>query len=292
MRKLLSAVALALLPLSTSNAAVFYEPFNYTAGDLHLNTNSGSGTTWYSSASSGTADDVQVASGNLSVSGLPASTGSMATFGGAGRTDRIQVGHYTSGTVYYSIIMDITSLTGTASTGGAIMGFNNTAQTAANDNTLAQPSNIEDRVVIKPVTTTTYQIGLDKGTGTAANFVFDTTDTFNTGDTVFLVGSYKFNTGSGTDDTTELYINPSSSTFGDDTLKPTPTLTNSTGNDNGNIDTFLLRQTTAVVPAGISVDELRVDPSWSGVTSNLTPEPASLGLLAIAATSLLARRRR
>jgi len=282
--------ALLLAAASSAPAAVFYDGFDYPTGDLHLSVNPGNSATWYSSATSSTDDRIQVAGGNLTAAGLPASVGNSITFGGTGRTDRIAVGNYNSGTVYYSVLLKITDLTGTAAAGGAILGFNNTAQTVANDGTAAQPSNIEDRVLIKSLSATTYQIGLDKGTGTAANFVFDPT-IYNVNDTQFIVGSYKFNTGSGTDDTTELYINPSSATFADDSLKPTPTLTNSTGTDNSTIATFLFRQSSAVVPAGIQADELRVDSTWSGVTSNLVPEPGSLSLLGIASLAMLRRRR-
>jgi len=53
-----------------------------------------------------------------------------------------------------------------------------------------------------------------------------------------------------------------------------------------------VRQFTAVIPAGVQYDELRVDTTWSGVTSHLVPEPASVATLGLAAAGLLIRRPR
>ncbi len=134
---------------STAKAALFYEPFDYTPGNLGLNVNPSVTQTWYSSATSGTDDRVQVAAGSLTApTGLPASVGNSSTFGGAGRTDRVQIGpSRTSGSVYYSLLMKVSDLTGTTAGGATVFGFNNTAQTAANHDTAAQPSTISGRLI-------------------------------------------------------------------------------------------------------------------------------------------------
>jgi hypothetical protein len=299
MRKGFTAIALAIgLSAASARAAIFYEPFDYPTGDLHLNINPSNTQPWYSSAASpvtATTDRVQVSAGSLSASGMPASVGNSATFGGAGRTDRIYLGtNRNSGSVYYSLTMTVTDLTGTGAAGATIFGFNNTAQTAANDDSAGQPSAISGRLLVKAIDANTYQIGASKSSGSAIDFQFTPIGapfTINT-DTVFLVGRYTFNTASGTDDTFALWVNPSSSTFADDALAPAPTLTAATGGDGGQIATIILRQTTAVVPAGLQFDEVRVDTTWAHVTSNLVPEPASLGLLGGAAATMLLRRRK
>jgi hypothetical protein len=219
----------------------------------------------------------------------------MATFGGSGRTDRIFLGtNRNSGSVYYSLLMKVTDLTGTGATGGTIFGFNNTAQSAANHDTATQPSAISGRLLVKAIDASTYQIGASKSSGTAADFRFTPIDApFTTNsDTVFIVGRYTFNTGSGTDDVFDLWVNPSSTTFADDALMPAPTLTATTGADGGQVATVILRQTNAVVPAGLQFDELRVDTRWAHVTSNLVPEPGSLALLSAVAAGMLIRRRK
>jgi PEP-CTERM motif len=296
MRKLLAAAAATALTLglsATVHAAVFYEPFDYPTGNLGLDVNP-NGQTWYSSASSGTDDRVQVVSGNLDVAGMPASVGNSVTLGGAGRTDRIFLGtNRSSGSVYYSLMMKVSDLTGTGATGASVVGFNNTAQSAANHDTAAQPSAISGRLLVKAIDASTYQIGVSKASGTAADFEYEAVPTplsINT-DTVFVVGRYTFNPAAG-DDVFDLWINPSSATFADDSLMPAPTLTTAKGADGGQIATFILRQFTAVIPAGVQYDELRVDTRWAHVTSNLVPEPGSFAMLAIAAAAATAIRRR
>jgi hypothetical protein len=293
----LVGTAIATSVATTASAAVFFEPFDYPAGNLGLNINPSVNQTWYSSASSGADDRVQVdTSGGLSApTGLPGSTGGMATFGGAGRSDRIFLGtNRTSGSVFYSLLLNVSDLTGTGSTGGTFFGFNNTAQTSLNHDTAAQPSAISGRLIIKAIDASTYQVGASKASGTAADFVFTPIGApFNINtDTVFIVGRYTFNTGTTTDDTFDLWVNPSAATFADDALMPAPTMTATGGGDGGQIATIVLRQFTAVVPAGIKVDEIRVDTKWAHVTSNLVPEPSSLVLLAAVAPILRTRRRR
>jgi len=295
MRKFVAAAAALTLGWSaTAQGAVFYEPFDYPTGNLGLN-NLSPTQTWYSSATSGTDDRVQVATGSLSVAGMPGSVGNSVTLGGAGRTDRIFLGtNRTTGSVYYSLMMKVTDLTGTGATGASVVGFNNTAQTAANHDTAAQPSAISGRLLVKAIDASTYQVGASKSSGSAGDFVFTPIGSpynINT-DTVFVVGRYTFNTGSATDDTFDLWVNPSSETFADDTLIPAPNVTATTGADGGQIATMILRQFTAVIPAGVQYDELRVDTTWSGVTSNLVPEPASVATLGLAAAGLLIRRPR
>src|SRR5688572_30817493 len=128
MRNFLAGATLALALSTTARAAIFYEPFDYATGDLHLNVNPGNNHTWYSSAPSpatATTDRVQVVAGSLSSSGMPDSVGNSVTFGDAGRTDRIYLGtNRTSGSVYYSLLLNVTDLTDGLASGATIAGFN------------------------------------------------------------------------------------------------------------------------------------------------------------------------
>ncbi len=300
MRKFVAGGAVLALAISTTtHAAVFYEPFDYPTGNLGLNVNPSVNQTWYSTVASGADDRVQVATGNLSTTGLPDSVGNMASFGGAGRTDRIFLGqNRTTGEVYYSLLMNVSDLTGAATGGATIFGFNNTPQTALNHDTAGQPTAISGRLLVRPIDIAagTYQIGAGKAGGNAANFTFtDAATPYNANSTVYIVGRYTFNAGAD-NDVFDMWINPSPATFADDALIPTPDLTTSTlatpGADGGQIATIILRQASAVVPAGVQFDEIRVDTTWAHATSNLVPEPASLGALGVAAVALMRRRRR
>jgi hypothetical protein len=288
-----SALVLSLALAAPSLGAVFYEGFDYEAGDLHLNVNPSVGTTWYSSASSGTADRVQVATpGLVKPPDTLNETGNMAQFGANGRTDRISLGtNYTSAnstTVFYSALLRVTDLGGTLSTGATFFGFNNTPQTSLNDDTAAQPSAISGRLIIKP-DGAGYQLCISKASGSLGDFVFTDGTPYNLGDTLVVVGRYTFNTVNTLDDTFDLWVNPDVSTYADDGLIPTPLKTQSSGSDGGQIATIILRQASAVVPAELQMDEIRVARTWAEVTP--TPEPASLGLLGLAAMLGLRRRR-
>jgi len=105
---------------------------------------------------------------------------------------------------------------------------------------------------------------LDKSSGSAASFAF-APDVFTTNDTIFLVGSYKFNSGSTNDDVSQLWINPAPWSFGA-ALPPPAILTNSVGTDLSQIASFVLFNRNSAEPAGIIADDVRFGSSWASVT--------------------------
>jgi len=143
-------------------------------------------------------------------------------------------------------------------------GFNNSAGTQT-----STPTSVGTRVVTRSATGG-YNIGLDKNSGAAGNFVF-ATNVFTTSDTVLLVGSYTFNPGTTNDDVSQLWVDPGASTFGLATAPPA-TLTNSAGNDISAIASFVLFNRNANEPASIIADEVRFGSSWASVTP-----PAEVG---------------
>jgi hypothetical protein len=116
-------------------------------------------------------------------------------------------------------------------------------------------------------------IGLDKSSGSAPSFAF-ATNVFDTNAVVFIVGSYTFNSATTTDDVSQMWINPSSATFGQANA-PAPLLTVSAGNDVSPIASFVLFDRNNAQPPVIYVDEIRVGASWASVTppaeSAITP---------------------
>jgi hypothetical protein len=61
--------------------------------------------------------------------------------------------------------------------------------------------------------------------------------------------------------------------------------------DLASIQSFFLRN-NSVAPDVIEVDEVRIGTAWEDVTSSTVPEPCALGIIGIAATGLLRRRKR
>ena len=93
---------------------------------------------------------------------------------------------------------------------------------------------------------------------------------FTTNSVIFVVGSYTFNTSSTSDDVSQLWINPDSSTFGT-TNAPAATLATSSGTDLTQISSFCLFNRSAGEPKGIILDQLSIGSSWAAVTPTNTP---------------------
>jgi len=294
MKKSLALAALCLSPLVVL-AIPTHDPFNYTVAGLITNQVPTDGGAWFRAATDASlGNQPTIVSGNLSYSGLPASTGNSMQVpggGGGGFHARFQtggaIGGAFAGSFFYSFIFSITDLTGLSTTGASVVGFNNSG---GSQNTT--PVVVAARLVLKTNTAAGgYLIGLNKGSGTTADFVFDSTG-YNLSDTVFVVARYKFNTASTTDDEVRLWINPSSGTFGG--AEPsTSTLTNTTTTEadiTSAVIASVLFINNASGPATMIVDEFRVGTNWAEVTadanvgtlvkhdpSGLSGQPASFG---------------
>src|SRR6185437_6194610 len=93
---------------------------------------------------------------------------------------------------------------------------------------------------------------------------------FTTNSVIFVVGSYTFNTTGSSDDVSQLWVNPDSSTFGT-TNAPPATLTSSSGGDLAQISSFCLFNRSTGEPKGIILDQLAIGTSWDQVTSTNIP---------------------
>jgi len=136
--------------------------------------------------------------------------------------------------------------------------FNNSSGTQT-----TTPTSVGTRVVTRSAAGG-FNLGLDKSSGTASSFAF-ATNVFTTNDTIFIVGSYTFNSGSSTDDFSQMWINPPASSFGLASAPP-PTLTNIAGGNISQIASFVLFNRNANEPAVVFADEVRVGTSWASVT--------------------------
>jgi len=245
-----------------------FEPFapaitTYAAGTNLIGQTNAAGR-WWSQAGPTNSIQPMIISNSLSIAGLAAASGNSVLFGNMGTSARFNIGTtINSGTVYYSFIFKITDTNNMNTSGVFWAGLNNSVGFQTNT-----PTSVGTRVLTR-VTAGGYNIGLDKSSGTASNFVF-VSNTFTQQQVVFVVGSYQFNPAATNDDVSQLWINPDPSTFGN-ASPPSASLTNSPGTDISQVASFVLFDRNASEPAGIVADEIRVGTNWASVTP---PGPA------------------
>lgn len=260
-----------LFTASSAWAGVYYEPFNYSTSLTNLiGRTTADGLSWSQAGPSPIVNQPTIHAGNLNYPGLAPAIGNSVNFGGNGTSARfnLPVG-VKSGTVYYSFIFQLTNITG-LSTGGIFWaGFNNSVGT-----TTSNPTVVDTRLDVKASAGGTYQIGLDKSSGSTPLIVF-ATNTFTTNDVVFVVGSYTFNPGDV--DESRLWINPPSSSFGTST-PPDGYLSNTNGANisGGAVNSFVLCNRSTSEPAGIIADELLISTNWADVTPPSGPPPFTI----------------
>jgi hypothetical protein len=251
MKNLLNFFLLVLtvcLALSTTALGqILSEPFYYTAHATN-GVAAQSGGVWYNA---NTGDSVIVASGSLSISGLWSSIGNKITFDGAGVESYRSFQSYTTGTVYYSFILNVSSLGSLNTTGGYFSG-------------MASSSSSFGPAIWTRQNGSNYDIGVSARSNTTVSW---SAGSYSTGNSVFIVTSYQFNTGTTSDDIVKLWINPNSLSFGTGT-EPTAnfTITNSGGTDMTSLNRVFVRQDAATLTPSIQMDELRVGVTWASVT--------------------------
>lgn len=244
----------------------------YAPGAALIGQTNAQGLAWFQAGPT-TANQPLIQSGSLQVAGLAASSGNSVSFGGNGTSARFDLftnsSSITTGTIYYSFALKLTDISGMTPGGAFWVGFNNSSGAQANT-----PTTVASRVYTR-ATGDGFNFGISKATSTASEIAWDTTN-YDPGETVFLVGSYTFNTDTTNDDVASLWVNPAPSTFGAASA-PLPTLTTSSGADinSGAIRSFVLMNRIAVEPANGIFDELRIGASWASVTPP-APQPPFL----------------
>jgi hypothetical protein len=280
MKKLFLLTSLLSLAGISAFALPDYDPFadaslssgtTYTVGANLAGQTNAQGFGWFQTGS--TATNPKIVSGNLSVDGLMPSSGNMVAVTSAnGNSARWTLGSATtSGTIYYSMAINITSLGGLTTGGAIIAAFNNTTGAQASNPTVLG-SALEVRL-----SGTGYNIGIVKQSG--QTIVWDS-GVQTVGSTIFVVGSYTFG------GTSSLWIAPDKSSFGGSA--PAATLTTGTGTDIASVSSFVIRGATTLEPS-FDADEVRVGLNYADVAP--VPEPASLALGALGIATLLGLRR-
>ncbi|HEV2453185.1 MAG TPA: hypothetical protein VGY98_02925 [Verrucomicrobiae bacterium] len=235
----------------------------YNPGDSLSGQTNAQGFAWYQAGPNSTNQPL-IQSGSLQVTGLAASLGNSVSFGGNGTSARFDFLNNSSsistGTIYYSFALQLTDIIGMTSGGAFWAGFNNSSGAQA-----TTPNVVATRVYTRAAGNG-FNLGLSKASSTTSDITWDNTVHYP-GETIFLVGSYTFNSAATTDDVASLWINPDASKFGV-AFAPPPTLTTSADSDisSGAIESFVLMNRNPTEPANGIFDELRIGTSWASVT--------------------------
>jgi hypothetical protein len=244
---------------TAAQAQVMQEQFVYSTGQL-TNLNAGanvSGGNW--TTFSGTGAAIQVTPGSLSYTNYLGSAGNkidIVSIGTSAEDAYRQFTTQTTGTTYAAFLVNVTNTTGLSvngsTTGDYFAGFLSSTSTII----------LNSRVSIKlGSVANTYNLGLRASTSNPAA-TFSSTD-LPIGTTQLVVISYQIVAGAG-NDVVNMWINPAVGGS-----EPAATLTQTSLGDLSDVARFFVRQGTTTTP-NASIDGIRVDTTWSGVTSSPT----------------------
>ncbi len=204
-------------------------------------------------------DNQKIAATSLSFPGYGSSGKSIITGPGRDATGKGWASNITSGSVYASFLINFSDIVCT-STCSSEFGFFRLVNRSSN-------FSFAVRMLAKKATASSFQLGVEKGSG--GNKVF-TTNAYNFNTTYLVVLKYIINSGSTTDDVMQLYINPDMSA-----AEPASAELNSNlGTDAGSIDIAAVQfnfNSAGLLPAG-NYGMLTVATQWS----QLTFTPASV----------------
>lgn len=243
---------LTILSVNAFAQSLLYEPFSYTpstTNGLFLQSNS----LWKNVASG---DSIYVVPNSLSYPGLANSQGEKVAFDGAGVDNYRIFTTQTTGEVYASCILNITSLGSMNSTGTYVLTLLEANST----------SGFGASIWLKTSTTLgKFNIGISNRSNSTVTYL--STD-LDPGVSYFIAFSYEIISGTA-NDISSFWLNPIQ--FGGS--EPTPTATAIGGSDlsAAGIGRILLRQPAASVPAPfVEIDEIRVGSTWAAVTPAAT----------------------
>ncbi len=231
------------------------EPFNYTPhATLGLSAQSQAGTSpWFII---NTGDSILVDAGSLSYAGLAASTGNKVKYDGSGTDYYTNFTSQTTGSVYRSFILNVSSLGTLATTGGYFNGFIQAASTTSFGGTVwTRLSTTAGR----------YNVGVSTRSNSAVTWL--ATDLIP-GTSCFIVAAYDINAGVG-DDVARIWLN----TAAIGGSEPAADATAVPGTDLASVARVFLRQDNPTNTPFIEFDELRVGTTWAQVTPSGAAAP-------------------
>ena len=266
-----TANAVAAVECKPISDLPYYEPFAYAESS-----SLGQSQQW---SNVNTGDNIIVAGGTLlpAYPGLTPSTTGYAIFDGAGIDCASPFTSTNNGTIYYSFIMNINSMTGVTNVDGGYFAALGSSS-----------SNLGATLWSKRIDDASFNLGVEVRTAAGATTTYGS-GAYVTGQTYFVVVGYTFGAAAA-DDSVSLWVNP---TIG--AAQPAATITDThIGTDLATISNFLLRQDSTTETPSMSVDELRIGTTWAQVTGGtlgtsqnniaglrMYPNPVSYGTLFI-----------
>jgi large repetitive protein len=249
---LLGLAAIFILNTSARGSVLFTEEFNYTAGTSL--TASG----WTAESGSGT-NPLKAQSPGLTYAGyLSSGVGLACPMTTSGEDDSKSLGSsISSGGVYYAMLINASA-----------------AQSGDYFACLWTSSSAQDARLYIKSSGSGFNIGVAKDTASATSpGVSYASTVYSFGTTYLVVVKYTFKTGSTTDDTVDLWVNPTPGG-----TEPSPTLTHTGGTtDPSNLNRFVLRQGSSGSAATVAVDGIRVATTWAeAAASTCTPPSAAV----------------
>jgi hypothetical protein len=267
--KKLYVLLLSMLAVTTGFGQLITEPFNYAASTNHLPTASGGA---WTNVNSG--DNIITIAGSLSYPGFSPSTGNRISFDGAGADAYKSFTSQTTGTTYYSFLLNVTALGSLNTTGGYFAAFSE-GTTSTNIGAC----------VWSRLSGAGYNVGISTRSTTAVSWL---SPTLSLNTTYLVVVAYTFNPAAG-DNTASIWLNPV--TLGG--TAPPADATGVAGTDLANAGRMQIRQDATAATPFIEMDELRVgldyasvtpvDPAFTTPTLNVSSLP-SFGSLCINTT--------
>ncbi len=253
MKKIYLVLSLIVAHVSMAQP-LLYDGFNYTPSAINgLNVQSSGA--W---VNLNTGDSILVTANSLTYAGLAASIGNKVAFDGIGVDNYRVFSPQTTGTVYASCILNVSSLGTMNATGTYVLNFIETATTTTYGACVWLKAS---------ATAGKYLIGISNRT--SASPVTYTTVDMNLNESYFIVFSYEIIAGLA-NDISRMWINTTQ--FGG--TAPISTLTATGGTDLGvaGIGRILLRQPSVALSAPfVEFDEIRVGTTWADVTPCASP---------------------
>jgi hypothetical protein len=266
----LVAVGVGCLIFQAQATVLFSDGFNYTTG-TYLGNDGAWGT--------GKASNLQIGSGNLTYSGLNDLGGNdLVVTSGASVSDINTYSSITSGSIYFSFLIDCTTL---PTANNALMALD--PGTATPGQSSSSTAGADGVTAYTGAVTGGYKIGV-RVMSSGSGAVYDTTDVLALNTVYLAVFEYTFGPGS---QVGNLWVDPTPGGS-----QPTALWTMSASAATpAAIDNVGVKAQSAATQGAYFIDNVLVGTAWTDVTPASVPEPATFALAGLGMLGLVLARR-